>query len=92
MESNLCTTFESFPAFITLPSACFIVPVSTAQCERGFSTQNRIKCKTRNRLKTKHLDILVRISEEGPPIDDFSFSNAVAKFLKMKQRRITHYH
>lgn len=53
---------EHFPALITLAKACFIVPVSTAQCERGFSTQNRIKSKLRNRLKAKHLDILLRIS------------------------------
>ena len=82
---------ECFPAFITLASACFVVPVSTAQCEHGFSTQNRIKSKTRNRLKTKHLDILLRISEEGPSIDDVSSSRAVSKFLKMKERRIIHY-
>lgn len=82
---------ECFPAFITLASACFVVPVSTAQCECGFSTQNRIKSKIRNHLKTKHLDILLCISEEGPPIDDFSFGHAVSKFLKMKERRIIHY-
>ena len=75
---------ESFQAILTLSSACLVAPVSTAQCEHGFSTQNRIRNKTRNCLKTKHLDILLHISEEDPPIEEFGFSCAVSKFIKMK--------
>ena len=51
---------------IKLTHACMAIPITTATCERGFSTQNRIKTKIRNCLKTKSLDILMRLSEEGP--------------------------
>ena len=38
--------------------------VSTAQCERAFSIQNCIKTKTRNKLDTKHLECIMRVSME----------------------------
>ena len=38
--------------------------VSTAQCERAFSIENRIKTKTRNKLDTKHLECIMRVSME----------------------------
>ena len=53
---------------LMLFSACLVVPISTTQCEHRFSTQNHIKRKTRNCLKTKHLDILLCISEEDPQL------------------------
>lgn len=40
--------------------------VSTASCERAFSVQNCIKSKFRNRLKTQHLECVMRIALEGP--------------------------
>jgi len=59
--------------------------LSTAVCERGFSTQNRIKSNRRNRLGEKQLEILTRISEQGPDFKeqrgnvfcDFNFERAV---------------
>lgn len=82
---------KCFQAILTLSSACLVVPVSTAQCEHGFSTQNHIKSNTWNCLKTKYLDILLLISEEGLPIEDFCLSRTVSKFMKMKDCRISHY-
>ena len=42
MSAN--TTFSSlYPTLSKLASIALIVPVSTADCERGFSTMNRIK-------------------------------------------------
>jgi hypothetical protein len=38
---------EQFPFLLKLAHACMAVPVSTAKCERGFSTQDRIKTKSR---------------------------------------------
>ncbi|KFM62059.1 hypothetical protein X975_20424, partial [Stegodyphus mimosarum] len=40
--------------------------LSMALCERGFSTQNRIKSNRRNRFGGKQLGILMRIFEQGP--------------------------
>ena len=38
------------------------LPASTAGCERGFSTQNRLKTKLRNRLPEGKLELLMRLS------------------------------
>ena len=43
--------------------------VSTATCERVFSIQNVIKTKQRNKLGTKHLDVVLRVALEGPQDD-----------------------
>ena len=42
-----------YPCISRLASIALTLPVSTADCERGFSTMNRIKTSPRNRLKTK---------------------------------------
>ena len=39
--------------------------VSTAECERDFSTLGRIKTKLRSGLTQNHLDDLMRISSNG---------------------------
>lgn len=75
---------ERFPYLIKLAHACMAVPVATATCERGFSTQNRIKTK---RLKTKRLDVLMRIVEEGPSVDKFDYNRPAKIWCEMKERR-----
>ena len=44
--------------------------VSIATCERAFSTQNVIKIKHKNRLGTKHLDDVLRVTFEGPQVEN----------------------
>ena len=66
------------PAFSKLSSVALILPVSTAYCERGFSTLKRIKTAQRNRLKTQTLDKLIRISSVGPEITKFNFDHAAS--------------
>ena len=39
------------PNLIKLANLALIMPYQTADCERGFSCQNAIKCSKRNRLK-----------------------------------------
>ena len=62
-------------------------PVSTVECERGFSRQNLIKTKTRNCLKTVTLENLMRISicKAG---NEFRYDLAFKKWVDVKQRRI----
>ncbi|XP_072542830.1 zinc finger protein 862-like [Salminus brasiliensis] len=64
-----------------------VIPVASVSCERGFSTQNRIKTKFRNSLSNTNLTNLMLISELGPPRDQFDFKRAVIKWKEMKQRR-----
>ncbi|KAG8571415.1 hypothetical protein GDO81_011636 [Engystomops pustulosus] len=83
-----------YPDFCAPASVALILPLSTACCERGFSTQNRIKSSKRSRLGDKHLEALSRISEEGPSVSltndtvecNFDFQAAVALW-KQKTRR-----
>ena len=82
---------DQFPCLLKLAHACLTLPVSTVCCERGFSTQNRIKTKLRNRMKVRRLDALMRISEEGPPVKDLDFSKPIEMWCRAKDRRILHH-
>ena len=87
MSAN--TTFSSlYPTLSKLASIALIVPVSTADCERGFSTMNRIKTDPRNRLKMTTLDKLIRLSSEGPELDEFNFERAAMLWASKSNRRI----
>jgi hypothetical protein len=60
---------DQFPNLEKLLRISLLIPVSSVPCERGFSTQNRIKFKLRTNLSNHNLNTLCRISEEGPPVD-----------------------
>ena len=49
----------------------FVVPISTAACEQGFSCMNRIKTTYRTQLREKVLDNLMMIKRSGGPIDGY---------------------
>ena len=51
-----------------------ILPVSTAECERAFLTMKRVKIALRNRLITANLNHLMRISINGPIIQNSTSS------------------
>ncbi|XP_066285288.1 zinc finger protein 862-like [Branchiostoma lanceolatum] len=87
---NVITTNHAgyLPETTKLLNAVAVIPMSTVPCERVFSVQNRIKTKGRARLKAENLDVLMRISIEGPAIEHFDFYRALHKFRAAKQRRI----
>ncbi|KAI8519944.1 hypothetical protein Bbelb_032010 [Branchiostoma belcheri] len=62
-----------FPETTKLLNAVAVITMSTVPCKQGFSVQNRIKTKGRVQLKAENLDVLMRISVEGPAIKDFDF-------------------
>ena len=87
----LCTAERQalFPILSKLLVRGLILPIATADCERGFSAMNRIKTTPRNRLKTTTLENLMFISIEGPnDPDKFDFSRAADKWGSMHNRRI----
>jgi len=49
------------------------LPVGNAICERGFSTENIIKTKIRNRVTLENLDSAMRIMRS---YKDFDFAGA----------------
>ena len=82
------TISHLYPQLRKLATIALILPVSTAECERAFSTMKRIKTALRNRLATTNLDHLMRISINGPSSIDFDFSKAATAWGNQRQRRI----
>ncbi|KAI8487213.1 hypothetical protein Bbelb_350110 [Branchiostoma belcheri] len=66
---------DTMPNLAKLAAAISVIPVSTADCERGFSAMKRIKTPARNRLKVATLDSLL-IGMEGPPGEEYDFHAA----------------
>ena len=84
-ESTLATMY---PCLSKLASIALVLPISTAECERSFSAMKRVKTELRNRIVTKTLDHLLRISISGPDLKDFDFDTAVDEWGAMRNRRI----
>ncbi|ROI15239.1 Zinc finger protein 862 [Anabarilius grahami] len=66
-----------------------VLPVSSAICERGFSAQKRIKSDVRGSLHVDTVEDLIRISMEGPSLQEFDAKEAVQTWFsqgKMSRR------
>ena len=62
--------------------------VTSVECERGFSLQNRIKNKFRCSLKPESVDKLMKICQLGPSVESFTgMPAAIHLWLKQKARR-----
>ena len=81
---------DQYPDFANLARLALIIPVSSAPCEppceRGFSVQNALKTKVRNRLNPERLNRLMFIKLVGPDVDQFDFPVAARLFENMKPR------
>lgn len=58
------------------------LPISSADCERGFSTMNLICSDTRNCLKIENIDSLMFINLVGPPVNKFNPDHYVTVWLR----------
>ena len=84
------TLRQLFPNLLILMQISLIIPMTSVDCERGFSTMNRIKSKLRNKLSNYVLDRLMRISLSKFSISAFMEvfgTPTVRKFCSMKNRR-----
>ena len=81
---------DMFPNLVKLASIAMVLPVHTADVERGFSAQNMVKTHLRNRIKAETLQNLLVIKIEGPPMAEFDFQSALSIFNKKKDRRLYH--
>ena len=79
---------EQFPNVATAAKRLLVSPVSTIDCERGFSRQNLIKTAIRNSINTDNLENLMMISIEGPDRKEFDFSRAFNKWAGKCDRKI----
>jgi hypothetical protein len=82
------------PNFAKLASIALTMQLSSVECERSFSMQNRLKNKFRASLATEKLEILLRIGMLGPEQQSSSDSDyiniiksAVTQWLSKKKRR-----
>ena len=75
-----------YPDFALLASIALVIPVSSAPCERGFSQQNILKSKLRNRLNPDRLNrlLMIRLNE---PDENLDFIAAAQAFGAQKTRR-----
>ena len=73
---------------LLLVQILLVLPISSANCERAFSAQKRIKSDVRSSLSTSRLSDLIRISTKGPELELFDPSTATTKWLKSGKRRL----
>ena len=78
----------SIPHLQHIMCTLLVLPVSTVDCERGFSAMKIIKTRLRNRLSEKNMQHAMMIAIEGPTIDRFNFEAALNKFKSKKKRRV----
>lgn len=78
---------DKLPNLLCILKCVMVIPVTSVQCEHGFSTQNRIKNNFKTKLKNKLLDELMRISEDGLSMRQFDFHHALQKWKSMKIRK-----
>lgn len=79
---------EMYPAAAEAAERFLILPVSSADCERGFSKQNLIKTTLRNSLSNSCLDTLLVLSIDGPPLSSFPFKRSFKLWAASRNRRI----
>lgn len=79
---------DVYPVAAEAAERFLVVPVSTVDCERGFSKQNLIKTCLRSRMSVPMLDRLMRLSIEGSQVDAFPFDRAFKAWAAVKDRRI----
>lgn len=62
---------NEFPEFAKLAKIASVLPISSADAERGFSAMKRIKTSSRNRISEVKLKQLMMISLQGPELSKF---------------------
>lgn len=76
---------EQFPNIIHLMEIAWVLPVSSVECERGFSRQNLIKTKLWCRLSIDTLDDLMSIDLVGVSVEDFDTKPALRNWQKFEK-------
>ena len=54
-----------------------ICPFTNAKLELAFSRMNRVKTDRRSSLSRDRLDVLLRISEDGPSLEEFNHDASI---------------
>ncbi|KAK3091876.1 hypothetical protein FSP39_023354 [Pinctada imbricata] len=81
---------EISPNIGKLVKIALSLPVSSADCERGFAKYNLVKTELKNKLQVESVNVLMKITVDTPGIDQmdsFDFKRAFDIWLKQKERR-----
>lgn len=78
---------DILPNFAILANIALCMQLTSVDCERSFSTQNRLKSKYRAALGSEKLDILLTISMIGPDVTNFNLEPAITHWLRKKRRK-----
>nr|XP_028576566.1 zinc finger protein 862-like [Podarcis muralis]XP_028576567.1 zinc finger protein 862-like [Podarcis muralis]XP_028576568.1 zinc finger protein 862-like [Podarcis muralis] len=73
-ESTACASYINICKVLNFLR---VLPLSTAECERGVSQLNLVKTDSRKRLLATTIDDLLMIKMNGPDLEVFSAANAV---------------
>ena len=73
--------------FVKLCKIALCFSITSVECERSFSTQNRLKNKYRASIKSENLDTLISITMSKQDISTFNPIKAVQLWLSKKKRR-----
>ena len=75
-NENLSLQYQNITKLLTI---ALTLPVSTVDCERGFSRHNLIKTRLQSRLLTKNVSTLMKIAIDTPDVqhlNNFDFNRA----------------
>lgn len=72
-----------------LMNRVYTIPVSTADCERGFSKMNIVCTPVRSQLTVEHLSSLMFVSLNGPPLQTWEPMKYVKSWLAKNRRDAT---
>jgi hypothetical protein len=75
------------PNMAKLAAIALCLQPTSVECERSFSTQNRLKCKLRASLGSEKLNTLMIISMLGPSLKMFDATSSIVYWLRQKRRR-----
>ena len=78
---------RNFDNILKLVELCFVIPVSNAVVERGFSRMKRVKSAKRGSFSNKRLEKVLRIGETGPSLRNDTVLSAMKLWGTKKQRR-----
>ena len=79
---------RKYPNMCVLAQIALLIPVSTVECERGFSAMKRIKTALRNLLGEEMLEALMFLSIEAEDRARFPFEVAVRRWFDKSPRRV----
>ena len=78
---------DVMPNVSILAAIGLCMQLTSVECERSFSVQNRLKSKFRASIKSEKLQCLIQISMLGPAMESYEPEAAIRHWLSAKKRR-----